>query len=329
MRAETSGRGTLRRDIVVVGASAGGMKALGQMVAYLPDDLPAAVLITTHLAPAAPSKVAAILGKAGLLPAVDAVDGRPIQPGRIYAAVPDRHLLVDRDDVLRLSTGPRENRARPAVDAMFRSAARWCGPRVIGVVLSGSLDDGAAGLAAIVECGGVPLVQAPHDALFDGMPRAALAAVPGATVLPAAQLARKITELAGQSVPPAAEPSEALIWETDMIRDANSAATMAGRPVALGCPECGGGMSLVPAGNTVHYICHAGHSFSPQTFLAARDDGIETALWTAVSAMQEKATVLRGLAERAERSGDAEGSRRHLDAASQVSHAAQVLSQQM
>jgi two-component system chemotaxis response regulator CheB len=159
----------LLRDVVVVGASAGGLNALRQMVAYLPADLPASVLVTTHLAPTVPSKVAVTLARAGAMPTVEAADGMPMTAGRIHTAVPDRHLVIDDHDVLRLTRGPRENRVRPAVDALFRSAARWCGPRVIAVVLSGALDDGAAGLAAVVECGGVGLVQDPQDAMFDGM----------------------------------------------------------------------------------------------------------------------------------------------------------------
>jgi two-component system chemotaxis response regulator CheB len=318
------------RDVVVVGASAGGLKALQRMVAYLPVDLPAAVLVATHLAPTAPSKVAAMLAGAGPLPAVAATNGMPLMPGRIYTAVPDRHLVVDDADVLRLSRGPRENRVRPAIDALFRSAARWCGPRVIGVVLSGSLDDGAAGLAAIVECGGVALVQRPEDALFDGMPRAALAAVPSATALPVAQLARKITELAGRPVQSSAGgPSEALIWETDMIRDARSKLVHNGQPVGLGCPECGGGMSVVTTGRALHYVCHEGHSYSPETFLAARDDNIEAAVWTALSAMQEKVTVLEELAARAARTGRDEEHGRHHAAAEQVSRAADLLRRQL
>jgi two-component system chemotaxis response regulator CheB len=321
---------TVNRDIVVVGASAGGLRALKQMVAYLPADLPAAVLVTTHLAPTAPSKVAAALAGAGSLPAVPATDGMPLTAGRICTAVPDRHLLLDDRDVLRLSRGPRENRSRPAVDALFRSAARWGGARVIGVVLSGSLDDGAAGLAAIVECGGVGLVQEPQDALFDGMPRAALAAVPSAVALPAAQLARKITELAGRPVQPSRQgPSEALIWETDMIRDGRSKLAETGQPVGLGCPECGGGMNVVATGRAEHYVCHAGHSYSPQTFLAARDENIESAVWTALSAMQEKVTVLEQLAARAAGAGEEDQHRRHHAAAGQVSRAAEMLREQL
>jgi two-component system, chemotaxis family, protein-glutamate methylesterase/glutaminase len=319
-----------RRDVVVVGASAGGMSALQRIVARLPAALPASVLVVTHLAPAAPSRLPTILGKATALPVSAAEDGQPMKPGHVYTAVPDRHLLIGAHDVLRLSRGPRENRVRPAVDALFRSAARWCGPRVIGVVLSGTLDDGAAGLAAIVESGGAALVQRPAEARFAGMPRAALTAVPGAEELPATQLARRIAELVDQPVPPiAAEPGESLIWETDMNEHGRSAARQSGRPVGLGCPECGGGMHAVETGKAVHYVCHAGHSYSPQTLLAARDDGIERALWTALSALQEKAMVLADQAARAGDGGDPEVQRRQRADAERTRHAADLLREQI
>jgi two-component system chemotaxis response regulator CheB len=329
-RTAEEGKDNVLRDVVVVGASAGGLKALRQMVAYLPADLPAAVLVTTHLAPAVPSRVAVMLDKAGPLPAVEAADGMPMATGRIYTAAPDRHLVVDDHDVLRLTRGPRENRARPAVDTLFRSAARWCGPRVIGAVLSGSLDDGAAGLAAIADRGGACLVQEPTDAMFDGMPRAALAAVPDAVALSATHVARKITELAGRPVRPLpTEPSAALIWETDMIRDGRSNAENTARFAGLGCPECGGGMRSVTTGNAVHFVCHTGHSYSPESFLAARDDNIESAVWTALSAMQEKVTVLEDLARRAAQAGDEQAHRRHHSAAAHVGRAARVLRKQL
>jgi two-component system chemotaxis response regulator CheB len=315
---------------VVIGASAGGLQALRQLVARLPDDLPASVLVTVHLAPNAPSRLPAILSDIGSLPAVAAADGQRMTPGTIYAAVPDRHLLISENDSLRLSPGPRENRVRPAVDKLFRSAARWAGPRAIGVVLSGTLDDGAAGLATIARRGGLALVQSPDEARFSGMPRAALSAVPEANALPLSQLAKVITEAVGQQVTPSSEGlDDDLRWETDMAERGLSTAEQAGRPVALGCPECSGGMNVVPNGNSVHYVCHTGHSYSPQTLIAARDEGIEAALWTALSALQEKSTVLRGLAERAGGSGDQDQRRRHETAAARAEHAADLLREQI
>jgi two-component system, chemotaxis family, protein-glutamate methylesterase/glutaminase len=323
-------KNSVRRDVVVIGASAGGLQALQRILARLPGGLPASVLVVIHLSPATPSRLAEVLGDVGALPAVAAVDGQRFRPGTIYTAVPDRHLLVSADDRLRLTRGPRENRVRPAADALFRAAARWCGPRVIGVVLSGTLDDGAAGLASIAQHGGVTLAQRPEDAKFDGMPKAAVAAVPDATVLPTAGLARVITELAGQPVAPLAEkPDESLKWEVDMAERGTSAAEQPGQPVGLGCPECSGGMKMVRTDNALHYVCHAGHSYSPQTLLLARDEGIESAFWTALSALQEKAIVLTELANRAAESGDLDEESRHHAAAARASHAAELLREQL
>ena len=320
----------VRRDVVVIGASAGGLQALQQLVARLPGDLAASVLVVVHLPPAAPSRLADILAKAGRLPATTATDGQRLAPGCIYTAVPNRHLLIGEHDLVRLSRGPRENRVRPAVDPLFRAAARWCGPRVIGVVLSGTLDDGAAGLAAIAERGGAVLVQSPQDARFDGMPKAALAAVPAAAALPAAQLAQVITEMVGQPVDPRIDdPNDALIWETEISAYGVSTAPQSGQPVGLGCPECGGGMSVVHTGNAVHYVCHTGHSYAPQTLLAARDDTVESALWTAISAMQEKCAVLTDLADRARLAGDHDGHHHHHAAAERVRHASELLRTQL
>jgi two-component system chemotaxis response regulator CheB len=320
----------MRRDVVVIGASAGGLESLRALVARLPVDLAATVLVVTHLSPTAPSRLPEVLNKIDAMLAGSAVDGRPLLPGRIFTAVPDRHLLIGEGDVLRLSRGPRENRVRPAVDALFRSAARWCGPRVIGVVLSGALDDGAAGLAAITQRGGLGLVQRPEDARFPGMPTAALRAVPDAAAMPAAALGDVIAELVGQPVQP--EPpgrDDNLAWETDMTEHGRSTARHHGRPVGLGCPECGGGMSSIETGRAVHYVCHAGHSYSPQTLLAARDEGVESSLWTAVSALQETVTVLEELAGRARQRGDDEDYRRRRAAAGHASRAAELIRSQL
>jgi two-component system chemotaxis response regulator CheB len=314
-----------RRDVIVIGGSAGAHSALRRLLALLPADLPASVLVVTHLPPGAHSTLADQLSKDCALPVAVAADGERMRTGHVYTAVPDRHLLIGAQDRLLLSAGARENRVRPAVDALFRSAARWCGPRVLGVVLSGSLDDGAAGLAAVVAHGGAGLVQDPSEAQFPGMPRAALAVVPSAVAGPAAQLARLITQQAGLPVDDHGGPDEALIWETDVIANGATSAERPRKPVGLGCPDCGGGMFEIRTGRAVHYVCHVGHSFSPQSFIAATDDGIEQALWTAVSAMQEKEAMLGELAASAQRAGDHEGHRVHHAAADRVSSDADLI----
>ena len=173
-------------DMITIGASAGGVEALTELVRGLPVDLPASVFVSLHVPPHGTSMLPQILSRRGPLPAHHARDGEPIEPGRIYVAPPDLHLLIHQG-VVRLSRGPRENGFRPAIDPLFRTAARWHGPRVVGVILSGTLDDGTAGLLAIKERGGFAVVQDPDDALFPGMPRNAMDVVHVDHVLPASE----------------------------------------------------------------------------------------------------------------------------------------------
>ena len=265
-----------------------------------------------------------MLAKESALPVVAAVDGEPVRLGQVHVAVPDRHLLIGAGGVLRLGVGPRENRVRPAVNPLFRAAARWAGSRVAGVVLSGSLDDGAAGLAAVAQRGGMALVQDPAEARFPGMPRAALAAVPSAVAAPAAELARLLAQCAGEPVEDVGAPDESLVWETDMAADGRTDVKFTRRPVALGCPECRGGMYEVRTGRAVHYVCHVGHSWSPRSFVAASDDAIEAALWTAISVMQEKIAILGELATQAERAGDRDRQRSYRAEAERVGRDAEA-----
>ncbi|WP_433041331.1 chemotaxis protein CheB [Dactylosporangium sp. CS-033363] len=316
------------RDIVVIGGSAGGLEAMCQVVAGLPADLPASVLLVLHMPPDARSAAADVLSRCGPMTAATARDGEPIVPGRIYVPVPDRHLLVH-DGSIRLSRAPQQNRSRPAVDALFRSAARWYGPRTVGLVLSGALDDGAAGLATIVQLGGVALVQDPADAVYAGMPQAALAVTPGAEAAAAWALSAALIRLVGEPVPAAGEaPDPDLVTEVEMAiseRPTVSGSTFPGRPVGIGCPDCGGGMHVLGAAPAIHYLCHIGHSWSPYTLLAAQHDKVEQALWTAVSMLEEQAHVHRHLAERAAAGAAGRTVRHQLDAAEEILAAASVI----
>lgn len=190
----------VHRDVVVVGASAGGVEAISRLVKGLPGDLPAAVLVCLHVSSGSPSALPQILRRAGALPAEHAHDGAPVEHGHIYVAPPNQHLLLD-GDRMTLSTGARENGHRPAVDPLFRSAARSMGPRVIGVILSGMLDDGAAGLWAVKSRGGLAVVQSPDDAAYAAMPANAIAATAVDRVLPVAEIAEFIVAATRNPIP--------------------------------------------------------------------------------------------------------------------------------
>jgi two-component system chemotaxis response regulator CheB len=181
-------------DVVVVGASAGGVEALSRLVRDLPPDFRAAVFVVLHVPASGTSVLPAILDRHGSLHAAHAVDGEDVKPGRIYVAPPDRHVLVHGSSV-RVERGPKENGARPAIDPLFRSAAASCGPRVVGVILSGTLADGAAGLAAVKLRGGATIVQDPRDALYPAMPRNAIVEVGPDSILTAAEIGPALVEL--------------------------------------------------------------------------------------------------------------------------------------
>lgn len=286
------------RDLVVLGASAGGVEALHDVIAGLAPDLPAAVLVVLHMPAHPDSALPAILDRCGPLPALPAQHGGALLRGRVHVAVPDRHLLV-REERMLLSRAAKQNGVRPAIDALFRSAARWRGPRTIGAVLSGTLDDGAAGLAAIDAAGGTCIVQDPGDALFPGMPQAALTVVPHAELCQARTMGERIRTLITEHAQPTtyhADPD--LIVETDMAEN-QPRRERPGRPAAVSCPDCTGGMNLVETGAAVHYTCHVGHVWSPQTLIAAQREKVEQALWTAVSMLEEQAGIHEELAHRA------------------------------
>jgi hypothetical protein len=203
----------LRRDVVVIGASAGGVEALQRLVAGLPPDLPAAILVVVHIPSYCESELDRVLSRAGPLRAQRAIDGEPLAPGRIYVARADHHMMV-RGNLIRLTRAPKESRVRPSIDVLFRSAAQSLGPRVIGVLLTGTLDDGSAGLWAVKDQGGLAIVQSPADCAFPSMPQSALAQVQVDHAVPMvsmpALLARLVSEPAPAITRPIAPPPKAL-----------------------------------------------------------------------------------------------------------------------
>lgn len=291
-----------RRDVVVVGASAGGVEALRDLVRELPADLEATVLVVLHMPPAAFSALPAILDRSGKLPARTPAEGEVLEPGVVFVAPPDRHLLLRHDHVV-LGYGPKENGHRPAIDPLFRSAARWRGPRAVGVILSGTLDDGAAGLATLVECGGAALVQDPESALYDSMPCAAIRAVPGVRTATVPALATLISDLCREDVAVDASPAERLLeMETEipeMGEDALSDEQRPGRPAAMTCPDCNGATFELTEGLVLRFRCRVGHAWSPDSLLMERVEEMEGALWAAIRSLEEKAALHRQLADRA------------------------------
>jgi two-component system, chemotaxis family, protein-glutamate methylesterase/glutaminase len=293
------------RDVIVVGASAGGVEPLRRMARSLPPNLPASVLVVLHVSPDQPSALAQVLDRAGPLRAVDAEDGAPLERGRIYVAVPDYHLLLEPNHI-RVVTGPKENRNRPAVDVLFRSAAKVYGPRVVGVVLSGALDDGTAGLIAIKVRGGVAVVQDPAEAFTDGMPRSAMRYLEVDHVVPSPALGRLIGKLAGETVdvddapPPTPDMvSETRIAKLDPRSQDPNGETKPGVQSEVSCPDCRGVLWEIQEGDLLRFRCRTGHAYSPETLLQAEGEGIETALWEALRSIEERLALRRRLIEQA------------------------------
>jgi two-component system, chemotaxis family, protein-glutamate methylesterase/glutaminase len=296
-------------DTIVIGASAGGVEALSQLVSLLPSDIPAAIFVVLHIPAESYSVLPNILNRAiakrqknSPLRAIHPQDGEQIEYGKIYIAPPDRHLLVKRG-FISLARGPRENNHRPAVDPLFRTAARAYGQRVVGVVLSGSLDDGTAGLQAVKQLGGVAIVQDPEEAMYEGMPRSAIENVEVDRILPVAEIANSLAELAQQPVPAeTAAVSSDMVMESDMAKlelNAMQNPDRPGTPSPYGCPDCGGVLWELEEGKLTRFRCRTGHAYSTNSLLAAQSEQLEDALWNALRALEEKAALTERMAKRA------------------------------
>jgi two-component system, chemotaxis family, protein-glutamate methylesterase/glutaminase len=315
----------VRRDLVVVGASAGGIEALRELLGGLPPDLPATVLVVLHIPATANSALPAILGRVSQLPVVPAHDGHPLKPGQIMVAVPDRHLLVIDDRVV-LSRGPRENGHRPAVDVLFRSAARSAGPRVVSIMLSGALDDGTAGMIAVRARGGVGIAQEPAEALYPSMPQHAIEVARADHVVRVGDMGALLTELLAEEVdetdvPPAGDLMDMETSLAHFEADAMNDDDRPGSPSGFGCPSCHGALFTITEGGMERYRCRVGHAWSPEALAAEQAQALEGALWMALRGLEERAAFSLRMGERAEQRGhqhSARGFRQRHDEAQQA-----------
>lgn len=291
-----------RKEIIVIGTSSGGIDALKVLVASLPRDLKASIFVTLHVAPYSLGILPEILERAGPLPASNAKDWEQIETGHIYVAPPDHHLLIERTGHVRITRGPRENRFRPAVDPLFRSAAHAFGPRVVGVIMTGWLDDGAAGLWAVKERGGTAIVQHPDDAFAPAMPLNAIKHVEVDHIVPLKEIAPLIVRL---TEAPAREEgdypvSEEMETEVKIAREDNaleSGIMKWGEPSIYACPECHGVLLQLKEGKNIRFRCHTGHAYSVDSLLAEFAEKTEESLWSAIRAIEEGVILMRSLAE--------------------------------
>jgi len=300
-------------NIIVIGTSAGGVEALLQLVKALPGDLAASIFIVLHVGAHAPSVLPKLLSRHGTLPAIHPVDGQQIEMGHIYVAPPDQHLIL-RPGTIRIVRGPKENGHRPAVDPLFRSAAATYGGRVIGVILTGTLDDGTAGLVAVKQRGGMAVVQDPDDAFYAGMPRSAVENVAVDYVVPLSEIAALLCRLVNVPAPAANESDDSLIeTETDIVElDPHMfhGDDRPGTPSSFGCPDCGGVLWELSDSELIRFRCRTGHAFSVDSLLARQSDALEEALWSAVRALEERASLSRRMAERMRLRGNPRGAER-------------------
>lgn len=320
-----------KRDIVVIGASSGGITALLELVKNLPADFPASVFVVQHLAPYAHSVLPQLLSHVSALPVRHPEDGERVQPGTIYVAPPDHHLLIENDKAL-VKRGPKENRFRPSVDALFRSAAYGYGSRVIGVVLTGYLDDGTSGLWCIQRLGGVTVVQDPQDAASPAMPTNALEFVEADHIVPLAGLAALLVELTTQSA--SAQPR---VTKTDLdrieieltIAKQDGAFEMGiidkGELTPFTCPDCHGALTKLIEGKLIRFRCHTGHAYTISALLSELTESVESMLYQSMRGLEESKMLLQSLGDYFAKEGQQQVATLFLAKAKQTGHQARVV----
>jgi two-component system chemotaxis response regulator CheB len=290
-------------DIIVIGASIGGVEALQHLVASFPRALPAAVCVVLHVPAEGSSRLPEILSRAGPVSAAHPEDGEPLRPGRIYVAPNDRHLLLEPGRV-RVTKGPRENNHRPAVDPLFRSAALAYGARVVGVVLTGALNCGTSGLMAIKSQGGVTVVQDPADAYCGDMPRSALEYVGADYCVPLAEMGDLLDQLSRTPIDSSRkrQPSQVLeqeVREHFATPEAVNKPPPSGSPSHFSCPDCGGVLFEQNEHGLLRFRCRVGHDYTAEALASGQQHAVDAALWASVRALEEKAALARRMAARA------------------------------
>jgi two-component system chemotaxis response regulator CheB len=317
------------KRLVVIGTSSGGIDTLIELTRALPPDFAAPIAVVMHTAPESPGVLPDILSRNGTLAAVHPANGERLRPGRIYVAPPDHHLLIEPGRV-QLSKGPRENRFRPAIDPLFRSAAQAYGPAAIGVILSGSLDDGVAGLWTIKQLGGTAVVQDPAQALFPSMPENAMARVAVDYVVAMSDMPGLLADLAlaepaaahDVDIPTSLDIELRIVKEEDPMK---AGVEHLGAPSRLTCPECHGVLSEWDESGHTRFRCHTGHAYSIASLRADIDQSIEATMWNAIRSLQEGAILLRQIANRADVAEAPEGAVKLNDRAGALERHANLL----
>jgi len=297
----------LNRDIIVIGGSSGATAPLKEILGRLPTNLPAAVFVVLHIPAQGIGILSTVASAASRLPVVQAESGMVIEQGRIYLAVPDHHLLVHASHIM-LGRGPRENMARPAIDPLFRSAALQYGPRVIGVVLSGLLSDGAAGLNAIKRCGGVTLVQDPADAIAGEMPLRAMEATTVDLCAPGSKIGDVLSDLAREPPGPGAAlpvPPEIRLEVEIAAGERMGSRSLAhiAEPAPLTCPACGGVLSTLKMGRPFRFRCQVGHAYTAEVLAREQEGPVDEAMRVALRIIEERAELVHRMAEDGRQSG--------------------------
>jgi two-component system, chemotaxis family, protein-glutamate methylesterase/glutaminase len=323
----------MERDLIVIGGSAGALEPLSAILGGLTSTLSASIFVVIHTPAESGSILPEILARSTVLPVAYAVDGAPILRGRISVAPPDHHLLIHAG-TMSVTQGPRENGFRPAVDPLFRSAAKVYGSRVVGVILSGAMDDGTFGLASIKEAGGLAVVQHPYEATTPSMPLSAIQSVEvdhiiRSAEIPAILVASATSTDSAASLPmPPSETRPTLLQSRDIELNGVSPdhlACLQGSPSIYSCPECGGALWEMQEGSEFRFRCHTGHGFTPEILLAQQNGHLENALWTAIRVLQERGALHRQLADRFVDRGMSAAAERYRERADHEQHQAGLL----